>query len=227
MSPRGARIALLALMCLAVAFLPGAAPAAPMRDVPADHPAASDVRMLWELGVLRGTGAGRFRGDRQIRHAEAVCLAARLSIAVNEELVRRSGDSIDTVLKRWAARREHSPANPYPEGHWASRAWEYLRDVRPVEVDVLEGWPDPLPTRYEAAVSAARVLRRAREAAERHQLEAIESELREVGAESNPTESLDWVPEGSHDHREEGGPPGTLEPPGPGGPIPPSPPTNT
>jgi len=218
MSSRLTRIALLSLSCLALALLPGAAPAAPMCDVPADHPAASDVRMLWELGVVRGTGGGRFRGNRQIRQAEAVCLAARLTLAINEELVRRSGESVDATLSRWAANRGHSPDNPYPAGHWAAREWEYLRAVRPEGVDVLDGWPDPLPTRYEAAMGAARILRRARDAAHTPGMAAIESELDEVGAESNETEPLDWLPSGVDDHGPEGGDPGDpVFPMGPGG----------
>lgn len=213
------------LAAAALPLLPGAAPAEPLSDVPRDHPAVRDVVYLWRAGVIRGTDhRGRFEGERALTEDEAVCLAARLTAAVNVDTVRRTGETIDAFLDRWYAAHKDTVESPYRPGHWATREWTYLRAVRPADIEVLDGWPSPLPSRYDAAVSAARILRRAREASEGDLMTGIESELDAIGADQNETEALDWLPSADDDHAGEGEPMGPGgPPPGMPGPVPPSP----
>ncbi len=216
------RVLVFSLAAAALPLLPGAAPAYPLSDVPHDHPAAPDVGLLWREGIIRGTtrDARCFEGDRRLTEPEAVCLAARLSAAVNVQLVRRCGDTIDAYLDRWYAGRGSLPGCPYRRGHWAEREWVYLRAVRAPGVAVLDGWPSPLPTRYEAAISAARVLRQAREAAESPLVERVESDLQAAGGDDNETADINWIPEcDGHEEDHAGpaleGPPGLVSPPSP------------
>jgi len=180
----------------------GAAPARPepLRDVPRDHPAAWAVASLWRAGIVRGDEDGLFRGDRALTREEAVVFAARLYAYVSAGFVMRTGQSIDDYLVRWRNVPAWDELNPY-RGTWAATEWNYLRFAMPDDADVLAGWPDPLPTRYDAALAAARVLVSARRVARSAPVRRLNRDMGEA-AKGNDTQPLDWTPwsEGEDPH---------------------------
>jgi len=183
-----------------VCVLAASSRAEPLPDVPRDHQAAWAVAALWRAGIVRGDENGLFRGDERLTRAEAVALAARLGASVSTDFVMRSGKSIDDYLARWRGVPTWDAQNPF-RGTWAGTEWNYLRFATPTEVDVLDGWPKPLPTRYEAAVAAARVLSSARRAARSALVRRLDRDMTEAG-KTNETQPLDWTPwsegEGPH-----------------------------
>ncbi len=208
--PRPRHLAVIALPLLLLPLLPGELAADPLPDVPRDHPAATAVARLWRAGIVRGGPHGLFEGDRRLTEEEAVCLSARLAAAAVAQTVRTEAAGVDALIRRWDEYAEgHDLGCPYPSAHWAAREWTYLRQVRPVDVDVLDGWPDPLPTRYEAAVAAARILDRLEEAKRSELLRDLDRDMGEIG-KTQEMMPLDWMP--PTDEHDAEGHDGMMEP---------------
>ncbi len=218
--PRTRHLIAIALPLVLLPLLPGELAADPLPDVPRDHPAAQAVARLWRAGIIRGDAHGRFHGERRLTREEAICLAARLSAAANTETVRADIEDVSADLDRWWEHGRGLDLDcPYPPMHWVAREWTYLRQVRPMGTDVLEGWPEPLPTRYDAAVAAAEVLEEIRRVARSGVVSELDQEMSVLG-EGMETMPLDWMPptdEGPEHLHPEGMTPGEMMPPGPPG----------
>mgnify|MGYP000847086761 FL=1 len=182
-----------------VALAPSAlAQAEPLPDVPREHPASWAVATLWRADVIRGSNDGLFHGDERISKLEAIALAARLSAALNNVAVIRADWSMDRYLARFW--HEEYPARggvPLPAGHWAALEWSYLARITPAEVELLDAWPEPLPTRYEAAIAAATVLREARKAIRGRLVSDYAGGMLPDSA-VNDTMPMDYVPWSDH-----------------------------
>lgn len=167
------------------------ADAEPLPDVPRDHHAAWAVATLWRIGVIRGEPDGLFHGDRRITEDEAVAMSARLGAAIQARFILGEGHTIGQVLERW--RHEAVSVEACPVAHWALPEWIYLMRVRPVGTPLLDGWPDPLPTRYEAAVAAATVYKRVKQAYRDPLARQLRQRMNEAAA-SEDMMPLDWMP---------------------------------
>jgi hypothetical protein len=198
-------------LLLALIAIPAAlAQSGPLPDVPRDHPAAWAVATLWRADVVRGGPDGLFHGDEPITELEAIVLAARLSAAVNNEYLIRDDWTVDQYLARyWESDYPARGGVPLPAGHWAAMEWNYLAWVTPRELELLDGWPRPLPTRYQAALSAARVLLATRRAV-REGIADTYAETMLPDTAINDTLPLDQVPWEEH-MSEHGEPPMPVE----------------
>lgn len=205
------RSVLSVLLLLAPAAL---AQVGPLPDVPRDHQAAWAVAMLWRADIVRGQSDGLFHGDEPISELEAITMSARLSAALNNELVIGSGWTVDRYLARfWDETYPARGGVPLPAGHWAAMEWSYLARITPADVQLLHGWPQPLPTRYEAATAAAEVLRTARKAARsRLTSQYVHTMLPDVA--TNDTMPIDYMPWAEHaaEHGDEAPAEGVLPP---------------
>jgi hypothetical protein len=198
-----------AVICYMVTVGPSGA-AYPLPDVPPSHPAAPSIWLLWRAGVVRGDADGLFHGSRRLTEDEAIVLSARLAAAVASELVLRDGHSIDAFLGRWAPPPQPD-VSPYASTHWAFHSWVYLWHASPAGTDLLGGWGRPLPTRYEAAMAAATVLREARRSARAKAALILRKQTDDVAPQQD-TRPLDWMP-GPHEEESEGVPgPGPMVP---------------
>jgi len=67
-----------AFACVALAGVPGRAPATPFADVPANHWAYAAIQSLAADGLIDGYPAGSFKGDRPLTRYEMAAIVARV-----------------------------------------------------------------------------------------------------------------------------------------------------